>query len=486
MLQDYSTDTSLRRAYNVSLAVLGILLLGSIVFYKHRVLFVDPAWISFDILNRGKLSIQEHRYGSFITQMWLLIANKLHLPMKAALMLYSISFYAFYFSVAWIVGCVLKQYAVGILLVMYFTLFVSDVYFWPNNEVHQGTGWMMLFLGLFFKYQKEGKAPWWGHALMLLTMFLAVFSHFIVIVPFTFVGLYRVLDSKHYLDTKGKWIQLGCYLAAGAVLFLIKLNMGRTGWYDSQLLSPVLHATIPEVIASFASGSAMTMLGLMVSNYWIVIPVFIAGLVMQIRLKKWLPLALTVGYVAGFFSLVCLTYADAYGRETLFYMESEWMAWGILLATPFVLYVLPRIQPRVAVGIVAVVFAVRLGYIWNAYLYFNKRYETLAAITEMLHKQGTNKVILIGEKKESNAVFVMDWGATYESVLLSAIKGYEPQVSFRIVQPDFQVKEPNEHLLLTPFGDYPVAELPQHFFHLDGKTPYKVMQLKDVLRAVGR
>ena len=59
----------LRNVAKIALAALLVLLTGAFVFYKERVLFADTAYILFNILNYHSFSIQEHRYGSFITQL---------------------------------------------------------------------------------------------------------------------------------------------------------------------------------------------------------------------------------------------------------------------------------------------------------------------------------------------------------------------------------------------------------------------------------
>lgn len=479
-----STNASLRWVYYVSLAVVGLLLLLSILWYKQRVLFIDPAWISFEIIQKGEMSIPEHRYGAFVSQMWLLGGAAIHLPTGLLLTLYSASFYSFYFTVALVLGRVLRQYALAILLALYHTLIVSDVFFWPNNEVHQGVGWMMLFLGLFFRYLKEGKAPLWAHVLMLIALFLAVFSHFIVIVPFSFLWVYWLLNDRQYWDTKQKRLLLVAYVLAVAATFLIKLNMGRTGWYDREKLLPVLHVQPRDVFASFANGGAKSMLALIITNYWIIIPIFLAGVFIQIRLRKWLLLAWTIAYTAGFFSLVCLTYFNAYGRELQFYMESEWMAWGIILATPLIVHGLPRMKARLALATLSLIFLVRLVYIYNAFLFFDARYRILDGLSTVLRNEGTHKAILLAERSETDRLILNTWGTPYETLLLSSIKGQKPCVTFYIQEPGYKIEQPSERVFIGPYSRDTVEHLNQYYFDVDGTQAYKVMQLKDLLQRV--
>ncbi len=473
-------DPSLRKAGYVSLCVMGLLLLGSIVWYPQRILFIDPAWVAYYIINKGGPLILEHRYGAITSQIWPLIASKMHLPIRVVLCLYSASFYIFYFAVALLL-LRLRQYALCILLAMYFTLLVSDVYFWPNNEVHQGIGWMFLFLGGFFHVSARGAAAWWVHPLLLLSLLMAVFSHFIVIVPCSFLWLYRMLYSRNYWNSRGKRIQLAAYVVAVAALFLVKLSLGKAGWYDSGKLEPLLKSNPGEIIASFSNGAARTMGASILRNYWLLIPVTLAGLAALIRLRQWGRLALLIAYGSGFFALVCLTYPDSYGREMLFYMESEWMAWSLVLATPFVLHVLPHVKPHIALGAIIFIFVVRLAYICASFPFFNERYKKLETITNALRRRHISKAVLIATQQETRPGFLMDWGTAYESLLLSAMAGDKPAISFRILEPDAPIKSPNETLLLAPFGDDSVSRLNTSYFALDSVKSYVTLPLSAVL-----
>ena len=109
-------------------------------------LFVDPAFITFEILHQDWFVFSEHRYGAFITQAFPLIGDRLGLSLKTILIGYSMSFYLFFTAVIVVCGSLLKQYKLAILFCCYLAFIVSDVYFWPNNEVHQAIDWMINFL----------------------------------------------------------------------------------------------------------------------------------------------------------------------------------------------------------------------------------------------------------------------------------------------------------------------------------------------------
>jgi hypothetical protein len=462
-----------RPAYLVSILTLLVLLVGSLVWYKQRMLFVDPCWITYQNINTGHLNIAEHRYGAVITQIVPLIGSKLNLSLNTILIAYSVSFYLFYLAVALIVGYCYRQYWLVILMACYFTFFVSDVYFWPNNEVHQGVAWMILFIGTFLHYSRKERFNIPVVLLLLVLAFLAVFSHFIVIIPLSFLWLYYILENRKHFNRKAIIATVVCSLCI-AVLFAVKYKIGTTNsWYDAGKLEPIKKMGLDTIMASFSSGHAKTIFPLFFSSYWIIIPVFIAGIISLILAKKYLQLILVMAYTIGYFSLLCLTYPDAFGRELLFYMESEWMALAIIIATPFVLQVLPQLNGKTMAVLFAAIFIIRLGYIGNAYQLFNRRLTTVERITDNLHKQHIDKATFLIGKSHSDELFVYNWGLPIESIMISELKHYSPRVTFKVVTDSLSIRyTPGRDSFFSCFNLVPVKEQDKRYFSLDPLTVY--------------
>src|SRR5436190_10258426 len=78
----------------VTFLILGIM---SLLFYKERVIVMDMAYYSFEIVRTGSFTMQNNRFGSILTQILPVIGVKLHLPLKTVLMLYSLNIALFPF-----------------------------------------------------------------------------------------------------------------------------------------------------------------------------------------------------------------------------------------------------------------------------------------------------------------------------------------------------------------------------------------------------
>lgn len=466
------------RAYTVSLIVLFVLWIASFVLYKQRMLFVDPGWITFNIINTNNFVISEHRYGSFITQLFPLLASLAKLPLSTILFLYSGSFFAFFLTVAYVSGRYFKQKSFAILLAFYFTLMASDVFFWPNNEVHQGVAWMILFFAAFMHFtQSKSSLSIYQHLSLSLLAFLALFSHIIVLLPFVFIWLYLQLDSANK-----RWTLFYSYSVLIASLIATKYILSMDSWYDGSKLEPVKHLTLSTALSVFNNGHAHTMYDLFLHKYWIIFPIFLAGIYALWKKRKFWHIALVCSFIFLYTFLVLLTFSDAFGRELYFYMESEWMALTIIISLPFVFEVVPKLSSSIASMVVGIIFLLRFYDLSDSFHYFNKRFHHLEKITNILEEAKFKKTVIKMDEKLRKELFIMDWGLPIESLLLSSMNHPESPLSFKAVDESFVIS-PAQDSIFSCFQLSPQSILDKNYFKLE-KSPYHTIKYDDLLTTV--
>jgi hypothetical protein len=446
-----------------------VLFLGSLFFASERILFCDASFILTEILNAGSLKIQEHRYGSFFTQLFPLLAGKAHVPLKDIILLYSLSFNLFYLIVAAIILFGFRNIKLAILMAFYYTLFVSDTYFWTNNELHQAIAWMFLLIGFIMNYKKRSYSFSIHIPIFVVLSFLSFFTHPLILLVLPFLWLFILLDNNlnPYNLKKGILLSGILLIICGAKFYIMK-----QGGYDTEKLNAPTHISIKDLIRSLTSPMAKIISAKMLTQYFFIPILFIAGLWAAWKAKQYKHLLLTVIFSIGYFMAVCLTFNDFIP----FYTESEWMPFTIITTLLFVYYVLPKIKPAMAFAVLSIIFIVRVGYIVQASQKFTERKEWVFATLDKMKAQGITKGYLYSTNHIDN-ILLMNWGAPTESLIASALRGEKPNRTFVIDNPEgIKNRMVTGKDMIASFGPWSYTVLNPYYFQIDTISDYKLIK----------
>ena len=452
-----------------------VLLVLAIVFYKERILFADAAYTSFNIINYQKLNIQEHRYGSFISQIVPYIGQAVHAPIKIIVKIYSIGFYLFYTFVAFVLYRY-KQYRLSILLALYYFLFVSASYFWPNNEIHPAIAWMFLLLGLTLHF--GGRI----NVLLLLIpftllAFLTIATHMIVIIPLSFLWVYLWIEKKQWPFST--WASL----LLSAVLILLcwmKYHFTSANPYDAERMSHAGPLSLQMIGDSFNSSCVIIFFHRCLTNYWVGILLLIGGLVSLCTCKKILLFVFVILSLLGYIVIMGTYYSwwgDSVGSTGLFHIESEWVAITLIVAAPFVFSLLPRLRFRSALIILVSAFAIRLAYIISYAPDFKSRTMFKKEVLAQMKKKHITKLAIIGEQFLLTKD-IQSWAMPYESMLMSALNGDRPAATFFFINKDdtaYISRVKKEKGFNNPYGEVVPADINYRYFSIDTMHTYQVM-----------
>ncbi len=405
--------------FYVSFVFLILLSVGSLVFYKERMLFADPAFIVFEIIQSKHFVISEHRYGAFITQMFPLISTYIGIPLKWILVLYSLSFYIFFLFVGYFSGIVLKQKALAIGFILYLTLLVSDVYFWPNNEIHQAVSWMILFVSLYcFSDQNDWKINKLIHLPLVMTLFLAVISHLNVVIPLGFIWLFVLFSKRQYSKHV---IYFGSYSILIIFFIGLRIWLSYNSWYDGAKLSGVKGINLEKIIAAFGNDQSSTFMQLLFKKYYFVLILFFSGILALIKERKILLMLLSIICPVVFFLIVTLTFSEAITESNLFYFESQWMGLGFLCSVPFLFYGLNKyLSKKFTLVFFGLLFVTKIPQLSSAKTKFSERLNCLKTLTQNAHNSPSDKCYIINTINIEDD-FLITWGIPIETILLSSI-----------------------------------------------------------------
>jgi len=471
------TGSNLRSAAKVSITAMAVLLAGAFYFFKERMLFIDAAHICFRLLNNKTFNIEEHRYGSFITQMVPLIGLKLHLSLRAILLAYSVSFNLFYFIIILFLVYRYRQYGMAILMAFYYTLFVSDAYFWTNNEVHQGVAWMFLFFAVSFHKAANHQGKVSQFFIFLILAALAIFTHPLIMISTFFLWGYLYINKEQWPYNNAQTILYSLLLI---IIVIVKLYTSNGASYDGNKLQQTMHIDLHSIKNAMQNPMLQTFLHYCLYNYWLAILVAIAGLATLVKQGKWLLLIWTVLAAAAFILLMSLTYIGAYDRHVQFYMESEWMTLSIIMATPFVFNFLPLLRPNKAVWLLFSIFLVRFIYISMAAPAFTERVSFVEQGLQQMRKRGLTKVVLVKENSEIEDKLLMDWGLPDESLMASVMDGDRPALTYTQMPADQLAKGvPKDTKTMIASFQLISDGLNTTYFPIDTLRPYTILSYEN-------
>ncbi len=468
----------MKLAAHVTLPVMLALLVISILFFKERMLYIDAPHMLFRIINDGHMHIEEHRYGSFISQFFPWLGVRLHLPLKGLMIFYSTGFYLFYLAVGLLLVYKYMDYGLAVLLGLYFTVFVTDTYYWPNNEVHQGITWLVLAFAVCRSTAMRKQNLWIQLLLFTGFFFLAIWTHPLVMLAAVYLWFFYVANGQVSSFSKHQVVLFSCILV---LLSVLKFCQGLHHNYDGSKIEILTGFDIHRLKNIFTSPQFHFFINGCIFHYQIFTALFIAGLVGLLINKKYILFAWTVVFVAGYLFLMCATYWDFTLRS---FMESEYMPMVIICCTPFVYHVLPKMKPGVSVSIIFLVYLLRIGFIFMAAAPFTNRVALLARMNEKMRQKNLTKIVITKPLPPTvDNALIYTWGAPVESIFISALKGEKPQRTFIFLSPD-ELKDFNtasKDTLLGSWEKRAAININSRYAAMDTSVLYKVMSYPELM-----
>ena len=459
-----------KKAYLLSLLYLVGLLIASLIFYQERMLFVDPAFISFEIVNSKSFIISEHRYGAFITQVFPLICTFIKAPLTIILLVYSASFYIFFLVVAWISGHVLDERPLCILFTLYLCLFVTDVYFWPNNEVHQSVGWMILFLSVYrYALKREWRIKTFVHPILITSLFLSIISHLLVLIPLSFLWCYLWLDRER-IKAHLKYF---LFYSSLIVLFTgIRYYLSMDSWYDGVKLQGVQQMNLRNIGRAIVNDQSTSIIHLMFTKYWMCILIFLTGIGSLVYKRKFTLVILTLLFTVLYYLLVVLTHSVGITSSNLFYFESQWVCLALIISTPFVFETIQLIKNhRIVLLAFVLIFLFKIPQLYNSLDKFQNRLTQLEHMVEVAQEKDLEKAYIYNSV-ELEGTFLMTWGIPIETTLLSCIKDEEELVSVKVLNKNQNISIATDSVY-TAFKFLAIEDLNIDYFNFSKNTRYK-------------
>lgn len=407
-------------------AFFAVLLVFAIVYAKERVLLIDSAAQVFEIANKGKFAIYDHRFSMVLSQLLPLLTVKLKMPLVVVLYAYSISFVLLYYLAYLFVQYVVKDDR-GIVLMTFGFLCVTHTFFHTISETMQVMFIAVALYSLISHNPGESvlKKVLYYLAFIVLIAF-CVFIHPISLFILTFIFLFRIVDAKK-IDVK-----IVVCIVAFAVLYLINYNLIKNNKFvltsDSMidLLPHMFESNFYEYFSQYFW------------NYYY-IPTFITVIVtvFYIFKKEYIKALFVLGYILSFFAITLVTY---FKPDYNFAIERAFLPLMFLTGVPLIYDILPRVGKRYNTAFVVFVVVLLFGRfddIKTAGKFYSQRLNSIERITDFANNIDCQKLII--RRTVAKELFFPIWGESIESMILSSVKyGPEHTVSLFVEDDDYK------------------------------------------------
>ncbi len=440
------------------------------IYHWEKALFGDGVYYLFTIVNEQKFAIMHQRYGMFIAELLPYLGQKLHLPLRTVAFLFGSGFYFTYFIAHLFIVYGLKQYRLGIIMALFYTMLVTQSFFFMS-EVQVGGMWMFVLLALTLRMGELRHSIWLLLPPFIILALFAFTSHFTTTIPTFFLWIYFIIEGSHWPWSRRHTILLSavlvlCFFAK----FIQTAFVGGNTDYDTHNLEGITHPSLIDILQFYKKSVVHMFFGRCLSMYWISTFAFILGVATLLKQRLKLLATWSVLSWAGYCLLVGL--ALGYNDESfsLFHAECEWLCLGAIMATPFVCaYLQSNTGERYVTWLLIIVFAIRLIYISTSAAKFQRSIAFQHNIVKKMKAKNIRKLALYRDRAVDD-IIMLDWVTTYTSIILSQIDGEKPQRYFTFIDPD---KENEKHRVEKARGmdifwlDMPPVSFNKQYFSID-------------------
>jgi hypothetical protein len=395
-----------------------VLFLFALVYYRERMLYYDPAFFSFQMIDSNNFSIAINRWGSALAELLPLWALYNQATLETFLQLFSVSFILLYYIFFLIIHYAFRETLLSWVLMLTLCLTFRLTFYYSTAELYQGLALTVVFWALLKNILSNPT-----HALlkMISACLLIVFiSFYHQLTAFT---VFFVITFEMLLTRDGKNKKLLTLILFTIIWYLIRIKVLTFSAYENEkMISPTdFLDQIKNIRHLF---STIYIKQFIKDNFFIPLTAFAAATI--IMSKKNIPAAVFPAiYMSGFIILVCVT---LYKGETNVMLENYISVVGLFLAATLV-YASDIKKYPLWVASLCILLAFSLSRIYDAKKPLTIRNSQLKNAIQYGRSFVERKFIVSDANYHENH-FWYSWALPFETALLSSIDGPSHAVTF--------------------------------------------------------
>ncbi len=443
------------------LLAFGSLFILSIIYYKERIIFLDPVFQLAYMIRDGGFAIQVNRFAAVITKIFPYLAIKLSLPLNIITLIYSMSFAIYNFIIFIVIAKFIKNLKWALFLLLFNILMISHTFYWPAIELNQGIALMILYFSLLSTELKINK-----NALLIFMIILVptvIFSHPLIIIPFVFLSFYLYFFEKGQYDLL--LFRIGSAIAL--ISFIINKIFFRN-WYDDMNMTRLDNfiKLFPDYFYIKSNGEFFSYV---IHDYYISLILLMVVVIWFILKKKYLQLSYVLVFVLSYVLLVNISFPEGVPH---FFAESKYILLSIFIIMPLVYDIFPKVSFKTTFWILIFVIIVRVIHINNSHSLYTARLDLLRNVIDETENFENKKLILYQDEFPMDTL-LMSWASAYEFWMLSALENKEQRCILIDENPGrFDSLLNKKHIFLEEWRVYHYKDMPEKYFRFDTITTY--------------
>ena len=435
-----------------------------------RVCFADTSYMFFKIVRDTGFNVEAGRYPQIITQLLLVPARFIGLPLKALMFIYSISFPLLYFVCAGISTFVYGFKKASWALVFALTGGLGLTFFHAGTETHQSIAWGFVF----FSWMQSSKPDFaftkacigqllWGILFAILTLH----SHPVGLFFLVFSLIYYWINTRQFKRPE-PYVILGVFV----LLSLIKYLTTDTNSYEGQFFSQIIE--FPKLIKQLDSNYTFHYFKYTINTtYHVYLIVFALGICFLFLRSSFVNLLFYSLFPVGFVLFTVLIYHQ--GDSDLM-MQRAFLPLGFFISIPiFNQFELHQNNLIKCLQLILVIL-IYIACFWMISLQGNEMKKRFAYMDELHSKFNASRMYLNSHEVDMNRVGVQ-WSYCLESLLYSSANFGKDKSYMIAVYSDTELKREeifSDKVLISheSFGRINFSDLDNRYYHLD-KSLYK-------------
>lgn len=456
-INSFSTFQQRAKKYDVFDFIACCFLALSIVFYKERTLYLDNAYLLFNILDTENFRIEHHRYAAFLQQVFAVLAAKLGAGIPIVAGLLSFGYLLIHGIIYWLTKHLFKQKGLGIIYLACLLLAMHENFFDMVTETRLALGFGILYAATMLTNELDNsKKLIWTIAILIL----GTFSHPVFILYFGIINLF-------YWSFK-KQVFFQHFIIMGVLYFLKSAMLGNSS-YEASFYSKL--ANIDTFTSSFLHGYMKGHL----SQYYklIIILVYLtAAHLYRKGLRK--ELAAYVFSIAGIYFLLAVMNSEG---ESHMMMQKSLLLLNFVCLYPMVYFYEEWINKLFLNALIPLVLFASFWTIDASSQKYSKRIDNLESKVNALSKN-YNKAYIHDSQIDARTM-LGTWALPYESMILSSWKKKNTLTLYPIKKnTNSAYKDSFRHIFMPPM---PQSKLNKRYFKLPENSFYKLIDSTFIL-----